>query len=545
MNLEKCTNFVQVFDRYAQSSKKCYITQGDSLSNQKPLFYKTKQITERSKSCIEFLKTTKELERSECFDKLTKLSQALDAYSIAIVNSIKKRWWYSILHFFGYKAHPTKDLVEITHLAKIALQQLKIAKTESVVSVHPPRKKEYERDLVRENAIELAARRQLKLVFNQIKSEVFQEYTLKLRWNQKEEEILVRSKEEQKLLIERLSKEHRIIEVRELPEKSDELAPYLKNRLTAFEECFEIKSDCLFPKMLKVTNHESGNTDVEYVNGVMEVRYKDQDVRKRTFPNGSIIEGEFNYYRELDVWSGSYGIQTGYRSVDGKKTFYNPTCIGTKSTEVNFADVVCDGSKQLFVLKYDKETDTHSEFTGTLEEAFISYLIGGGNSDILYSLLGTKFLYPCLASLFQLSQQTSQYPIFLLTRNQVLNMLDFCSMVGLPENGLDILDTSTNQNLYQKWMNDSAIMEKILILSPALVLKDNSFESCAVLLNYLSLTLNLEKVFAHPNCPLKAQTFFDYLFQVNNPLVLKLDLNIMTSALTLAKKLNIPVSFSL
>lgn len=164
----------------------------------KPSSYKTKEIALNSLKCLEHFSSKDTGSLQERLQNLTSLQNSLLKTSDRIKNSIMKRWWYPIMHFFGYQAKTPKyfqDALNALNRAVLTLYYKEQADelTEKANKIREEvEKKEKEEEEKKE-----------KLEQQRQKEEEDQRQRLqreKLEQQRKAEEIRIKEKEEQKKL---------------------------------------------------------------------------------------------------------------------------------------------------------------------------------------------------------------------------------------------------------------------------------------------------------------------------------------------------------
>ncbi|WP_068469786.1 hypothetical protein [Candidatus Protochlamydia phocaeensis] len=97
---------------YIRSDTSAYLESHTKFSN-----FKTKQITAICRECIDYFSNHSPQPLGSRITLLTQLEGALHAFSQRIQSSIENRWWYPLLHFFGYRAQAPKDVRDLLALA--------------------------------------------------------------------------------------------------------------------------------------------------------------------------------------------------------------------------------------------------------------------------------------------------------------------------------------------------------------------------------------------------------------------------------------------
>lgn len=135
MDATKCINFIDCF-KNAQERQGLYVTQErrsvDSqevscfaIGMNKPNHFKIKQISQTATECFNYLASDNcSIALRERVGFLTDLKQALSSCTSRIEASISRRWWYRILHFFGYQAKCPKDIQALISSAGMKIDQL-------------------------------------------------------------------------------------------------------------------------------------------------------------------------------------------------------------------------------------------------------------------------------------------------------------------------------------------------------------------------------------------------------------------------------------
>lgn len=136
MNLTACKNFIETFDQVKEPSSGYLIKQETLVDGNLTVAYekisskpsshtfKTQQIVETALECLNYLKRDQIKSSITLEDRvklLSLLSKSVLDYGKRIEESIKNRWWYCILHFFGYQAQRPESIKDLwdevcTHL---------------------------------------------------------------------------------------------------------------------------------------------------------------------------------------------------------------------------------------------------------------------------------------------------------------------------------------------------------------------------------------------------------------------------------------------
>lgn len=88
--------------------------------------FRTKQIADLSQTCLNyFLIARPSFSLKDRIDLLTTLENSLITCSQRIENSVKHRWWYPILHLFGYQAKCPIWIQNVLNQMKVELPILR------------------------------------------------------------------------------------------------------------------------------------------------------------------------------------------------------------------------------------------------------------------------------------------------------------------------------------------------------------------------------------------------------------------------------------
>ncbi len=443
----------------------------------KPADFKTAQMANVAKDCLNSLKedhTTPSLH--ERIQLISKLNSSLQQLSNHIENSIKNRWWYCILHFFGYQAQcpdNVKNLELETKNLLLELQKHQIPeKNKKAVEDNPK--------------IDKAAPVEILPALD----EGMKPYTLEISFRGKPEKEIheVKNALEEEALIkvisEYVNKTHKVVTVKNLPKNSEE----------TFKKFFElvVREDSIkiLPKIAKKEPLEEKKLKITYENGVIEEFQAVEDAPSfakgvRYYPDGTTENGMFI----IGDGFNSNHLHEGYCLRNGEYTFYKPKFLGFKDIhqEYNFVEMEIGGFKQVFFVQKTEELFKHILFKGTQYEMFWRFSQMDNFVDVLshpncpiYIREFIKFLFlPCPAlkdhvtPIFTLNITNTEYILNMIKEHKVY--VDFHKV-----------DPVFDDTLFTKWVRkgDSAnVIQAILKLDPTVIqqVKDKKFIEHALL----------------------------------------------------------------
>lgn len=97
-----------------------------SLTHEKPHSFKIKDIVKISFECLSHFQKSEAGSLHERCKSLKELEHGLNFCSSRIIQSIEKRWWYAILHFFGYKAQAPEGMTRCLSDLATVIQKLEL-----------------------------------------------------------------------------------------------------------------------------------------------------------------------------------------------------------------------------------------------------------------------------------------------------------------------------------------------------------------------------------------------------------------------------------
>lgn len=111
-----------------------------SLTDEKPHTFKIKDIVQTSFECLAYLTQDETGSLEKRCASLRQLENGLNNRSLEVIQSIEKRWWYAILHFFGYKAKAPQEMICCLDELATAIQTLEkeIQKEEHIKPIEQP-----------------------------------------------------------------------------------------------------------------------------------------------------------------------------------------------------------------------------------------------------------------------------------------------------------------------------------------------------------------------------------------------------------------------
>jgi hypothetical protein len=151
--LNSCRHFVETFKNIS-GDRNTYLVPPDGYTIREPLSvgfrgevkpdknFKTAQIVAVARQCITLLEASSSDFLTDRRELLSSLESELRQYSFRVEQSITRRWWYQILHFFGYQAKKPQAVENL-------FEEIKTAQTTVQHSIE----KQVEEDRKREEEI--------------------------------------------------------------------------------------------------------------------------------------------------------------------------------------------------------------------------------------------------------------------------------------------------------------------------------------------------------------------------------------------------------
>jgi hypothetical protein len=124
----QCLSFIERFEE-ASVHEKTYLSVNGSTyetSSAKKRSFRTTQIADLSKKCLDHLRSEDASPEHilSHIDLLSRLGTALNQYADKVKNAVEHRWWYPVLHFFGFTAKRPQQIDSIWKEVVVAQQEV-------------------------------------------------------------------------------------------------------------------------------------------------------------------------------------------------------------------------------------------------------------------------------------------------------------------------------------------------------------------------------------------------------------------------------------
>lgn len=99
MNLNSCTTFINKFAAMC-STNHVYIDSKNNITTTKKRDFRTKEIQDTARSCLEYLLNTTAITSQDKIELVKKLDTSLTKFHRRVEISTKNRWWYCFVSCF-------------------------------------------------------------------------------------------------------------------------------------------------------------------------------------------------------------------------------------------------------------------------------------------------------------------------------------------------------------------------------------------------------------------------------------------------------------
>ena len=467
-SLDVCNDFIKKFNETVEpSASKTWILSDKDLnfdvSFAKPSNFKTQEIADIANKCILFIKRHSSYPLDDRIQSLSCLNNSLSLFATRIENSIKNRWWYCILHFFGYEAKCPKNIRNLIDLSKLAIDELS--------DVNKPNN-----EILQTTNGQIENKEQIEKNI-----EPFDPYNVTVIYPDKKEnthEVFELAHQEKmiKELAEFFQGKHSSIQLQGLTEKA----------IKTFKQFFEVESEsynngsyqCFVSSKIKESlNHADKDrfkTTTIYENGVKEefISTDVYDVTNgvRYFPDGTVEKGEFH------LENSCFQLFKGYCFKNGEYTFYRGGGLlgSEKNEDLNFVEIETDSTGQRELLILQKANGKYMPYKGSSSDSkmFLT-IVQNQNQDLITKVLShpktpinvqqfINFLFDCCEEL------DSELPILKLNSTQAWNVISISKTLGIV---LELQDPEVRVGMFNHWVikGNKELIKFMLDIDPTLI----------------------------------------------------------------------------